>query len=140
MQIISERKRPVWVWVIAIWFVVGAVVSLASYLAIRSGAIPIKASHQAYLDSLNFIDHAATILLTCMNVLGAIFLFLLRKEAVTLLLGALVLNVLLTTWHVFMKGLASAVSGGFVAIFFGLSLPCMVCYYAWHLKSTKVLT
>ena len=113
--------------------------SLASFLAIKTGAIQFNESQRAYFDSLNSFDHAATILLACMNLLGAVFLILLRKEAAYLFLVALVLNVFLTIWHALTKGFVAALSSGLIGPILGLGLLCVVCFYTWQLKRKQVL-
>lgn len=139
MQFISMKRRPVWVWLIVIFFFLVSLATLASFLGIRSGAIEINESKRAYIDGLSTIDYAASLLLTCLNLLAAVLLFRLRKEALYLFVCALVLNVLLTTWHVFTKGLAAVASGGLTTIVLGFGLPCLICYYTWRLKSKQVL-
>ncbi len=92
MQSIVMKRRPVWVWLIVIFFFVGSFANLASFLGIISGAIELNESKRAYFDSLNTVDYAASVLLACLNLLAAVFLFRLRKEALYLFFCALVLK------------------------------------------------
>ena len=140
MESPAPKKRTVWIWLIAIWFSMGAVFTLVSFFAVRSGAVPLSESQRAYFDSLGLVEHAAGILIASANLLGAAFLIMLRKEAMYLFWCSFCVNALLTAWHIATKGLAAMMSGGLAGILFGLCLLGAVCVYAWKLRQRQVLT
>ena len=140
VETVSIKKRNGWIWLIAIWFFVGASFSLASFIAIKTGALPINESQRLSFDSLGAFDHVASVLIAVANLLGAIFLLMLRKEAMFLFWGALSINLLLVVWHVETRGLAAVLGGGLVGIAYGLGLLGAVCVYTWKLTKRQVLT
>ncbi len=140
VETVSVKKRNGWIWLIAIWFFVCAAFSLASFIAVKTGAIPMTESQRLSFDNLGVFDHVASVLIAVANLLGAIFLLMLRKEAMFLFWGALSINVLLVVWHVETRGLAAVLGGGLVGIAYGLGLLGVVCFYTWKLTQRKVLT
>ena len=92
MESPAPKKRTVWIWLIAIWFSMGAVFTLVSFFAVRSGAVPLSESQRAYFDSLGLVEHAAGIVIASANLLGAAFLVMLRKEAMYLFWCAFCVN------------------------------------------------
>ena len=139
MNSLPPRKRTVWIWLIAIWFSIGAVFTLVSFFAVRSGAVPLSESQRAYFDSLGIIEHGASILIAGSNLLASAFLIVLRTEAVYLFCCAFCVNALLTAWHLATKGVAAMLGGGLVGIVFSLGLLGAVCVYTWKLWQRQVL-
>lgn len=139
VQTVPTRRRTVGIWMIAIWFFVGGAFSLASFIAVKVGAIPIDQTQQLQFDRLGAIDHIASVLIAVANVLGAVFLLMLRRIAVYLFWSSLAVNLLLISWHVANKGAAAVLGGGLVGIVFGLSLLGGVCLYVVKLSQRQVL-
>jgi hypothetical protein len=55
MQTASETpaRRPVWVWLISVYFFLSASWTLLSFYLIRIGAVPLTPPQRSYLESLN---------------------------------------------------------------------------------------
>jgi hypothetical protein len=135
-----ERKRPIWVWLLSLFFLLSAIWTLLSFYMIWSGAIPLGPTQQAYFDRLTPIDYALTIVIGLLNLSAAIALFLLRKIARDLFLASLGLSLILVAWQAATKGWVEALGGaGFVGVLIGYILLIVVCIYAWHLRKKGVL-
>jgi len=138
---IQKRKRPVWVWIISIFFFFSAGWTLLSFYLVGTGVIPLNTAQQAYFDSLTALDYGLTILVGLANLIGAIALFFLRKIALHLFASALTVNFLMLIWHALNKGWVAAISGpGLVGAFIGWGVLLAVCAYAWKLTKSGVLT
>ena len=135
-----HRKRPIWIWLISLFFFVSAIWTLLSFYLIWSGAIPLEPAQRAYFDRLTLIDHALTIVVGLLNLSGAIALFLLRRIARNLFLSSLGMSLILAAWQAATKGWVEAIGGaGFVGVLIGYALLIVVCIYAWHLSKEGVL-
>jgi hypothetical protein len=135
-----ERKRPIWVWLLSLFFLLSAIWTLLSFFMIWSGAIPLEPAQKAYFDRLTPIDYALTIVVGLLNLSAAIALFLLRKIARDLFLASLALSLILAAWQAATKGWVDALGGpGFVGVLIGYILLIAVCIYAWHLRRKGVL-
>jgi len=56
-----KKGRPVLVWVIFVYFVFSAGFTALSFLLILSGAMPLDANTQEYMDNLSTLDYLMTI-------------------------------------------------------------------------------
>jgi len=137
----ARQKRPIWVWLISIFFFVSAGRTLLSFFLIFSGIIPIDALPKAYFERLTAIDYAATIIIEASSFIGAIALFLLRRFAVAVFATALALTFAIIIWQPVTKGWIEAMTGpGLVGVLVGYALLLiLVCAYAWHLNRKGVL-
>ena len=136
----KAKKRPGWVWVISIFIFFSAAWTLLSFYLIYSGAIPLQPEQKAYFARLTSVDYSLTILLGITNLIGAVALFFLRRIAFYLFVGVLVLNSVMTLWHVLFKDWATAMGGaGLFGMLIGYGLIVAVCLYAWKLKKSGVL-
>ncbi|SDH98115.1 hypothetical protein [Propionivibrio dicarboxylicus] len=136
MNSAAPRKRNFWIWLIIIWSFGSGVLSLFSFFAVEFGAIPLSDAQRAYFDNLGLLDHLAGVLSAALNLLGAITLFKLRKQAVYLFFCAFGISVLLTGWHAVTRGL----SGGLVELGIGLGLLGAVCVYVQKLAKEQCLS
>src|SRR5262245_18525523 len=111
-----HRKRPIWVWLISLFFLVSAIWTLLSLYLIWSGAIPLEPAQQAYFDRLTLIDHVLTIVVGVLNLSGAIALFLLRKIARDLFLSSLGMRLFLALWVSSTQGWIEVLGRGGLAL------------------------
>src|SRR4051794_32950773 len=91
---LATPRRPNWVWVIAVLYVLGGLWSLFITTMMHSGAIPTPPAAPAYYDSLSTLDYTLTFLTTALNVIGGILLFRLRAQGLVFLAGAAVSSLL----------------------------------------------
>lgn len=137
----GSSKRPILVWVISIFVFLSSAWALYSIFLVTSGGVPLTPEQQQYFDNLSTFDYASSIAIGLLNVAGAVALLLLRKEAFPLFAGSLGLNILVTIWHALAKNWLEAIGqSGLVGVFIGLGIAAAVCFYAWHLKRTGVLS
>jgi hypothetical protein len=133
----GQRKRPVWVWVIAVYLALSASFTAFSYYAVFSGKIPVAPAQQAYFAALTPLDHAMTAVIFICVVCGGVSLFLLRKIAVQFFIAALVCNASLTLWQA-LGG--RPVPAGLIGIIVGLLLVLSITLYAANLAKKHILT
>ncbi len=136
----EKRKRPVWVWVISILFFLSAASTLFSYYLIASGKIPLSPTEKAYLESLTSVDITISILIGLINLIGAVNLFLLRKQAFYFFLSAFILNVAVTVWQILNKGFVEAMqASGLIGMLIGWGILVVVCVYTKKLEKSGIL-
>lgn len=135
-----RQERSVWIWAASLWFLFSATLTLISLYSFRMGIVSVDDKQKAYFEAMTSFDYVATTTLASLNLLGAVFLFLLRKPAPYLFSAAFALNVLFTTWHAMGKGMLSVISAGHLTSFvFGLAIQLAVCIYCWRLTKQRVL-
>jgi len=136
----QKMRRPVWVWIIAIFYCISIPLTLLGFYLILSGSSTMPTAQQAYFNSLTAFDYSITIIIAIANLFGAITLFLLRRTALLYLTCALVLNVILHIWHVLSKGYPTAAGVSVVSMVLSLAIAFAVCIYTWKLCEKDVLT
>ena len=137
----NRRRRPVGVWLISLFCVLSPGWTLLSYLLIGSGAIPVNASQEAYLNSLGIAGYVLSIGASVAILAAGITLFLLKKVSFWLFVGGLTANLLLTVWQALTKGWVSAIGGsGLLGALLAWILLVAVCVYVWSLRRRGVLT
>jgi hypothetical protein len=121
------RGRPVWVWVICIFYLFSAGFTLFSLSLVRSGSVQLTPAQAQYFENLTAFDYLQTFTLSFLTISGAIALFFLRKSAFYLFAASLAFNILLTIWHAATKGWVAALSGsGLVGALLGLAMVLVV--------------
>ena len=133
-------RRPVWVWIIFVFYVFSAASTLISYFLLFSGAINIPEEQKQYMANLTFADHALTFLMGTVNLVAAVLFFRLKKVSAYLFPASFVVGLLMTLWHVATKGWLTAMGGsGLIGALFGWAIAGAVCAYAWRLRKNGVL-
>ncbi|HKK05959.1 MAG TPA: hypothetical protein VKA50_08940 [Gammaproteobacteria bacterium] len=80
-------KRPVLVWIIAIFALIGVISGAVGTLMLMSGHIPmVNEAERAYMQGLTPLDHLLTFIGLGLYALGALYLFRLKKVAVNILI------------------------------------------------------
>lgn len=134
-----ERGRPILVWIIAILILGSTAMTLWFGYAVITGQVPLPPSEQFYFDNLGTIDYLLMFCSMMLNLYAAIALFFMRHAALYFFVTALVLNAMLTTWHLFSKGWIMATGGDTVSLALGYSLQIGVCLYCWWLARDERL-
>ena len=141
MKNTKKKKRPIWIWVISIFYFLSAGYTLLSFYLIYTGTITLTPAMQAYFDSLSTFDYSITILTGTANFFGAITLFLLRKQAFYLFSGALCAGILLTISHTICKGWATAIGGsGLIGMLISWGIALAVITYSKKLIKRGLIT
>lgn len=134
------NKRPTLVWVISIFLFLSAAWTLFSFFLIFSGAVPLDAASQAYFASIGFFDWLVTGAIFALNLSAAIALFMLRKVAVNLFIGAFAINILSTVVTVFRTNWTEALgSSGLLGVLIGWGIALAIIFYARSLAQKGVL-
>lgn len=107
----KSRKRPVLVWIIALFYILSGGWTIISFILILSGAVQLNEPEQAYFDTQTNLDILLTIIIGAANLIGAILLFLLRRYAYYCFLGAFSLSILLTAYHILFKNWLTVIGG-----------------------------
>jgi len=136
----EATRRPKLVWVIAVLYVFGATWGLLSLVLTRLGTIPIPPETRGYYDGLTIIDYGVAIVVTLLNVTGAVLLFRLRSRAVGFLAAAVGISALSLFHQLFTPAFRAAlVAPGSFGVVIGLAVSIAVVIYAYRLKSRGVL-
>ncbi len=136
----AESKRPVLVWVISICYFLSAGWTLLSVALILSGAMPPNEAQKQYFQSLSAFDHGSTIVISGANLLGAVFLFLLKKQAFYLFSGAFTVGIALTVIQIFTKNWLGAIGiPGFIGALLGWGIIVAIILYSRSLITKGVL-
>ena len=136
----TERKRPVLVWVISIFYVVSAAFTALSFYLVYSGSIPLQPQQAQYFDALTTFDWFSTLLIGVINFSAALLLFLMRKQAAYLFPSGFALGLAVTIWHTLTKGwLAALGDAGLVGAMIGWGISIAVCVYCWRLLQRGAL-
>lgn len=133
-------RRPKLVWVIALIYVFGALWGLLSLALTRLGTIPMPTETQAYYEGLTIIDYGFAVVVTLLNVTGAVLLFRLRSKAIGFLGAAVGVSALSLLYQLstpaFRAALAAPGSSGMIV---GLAVSIAVIIYAYRLKLRGIL-
>ena len=136
----SESRRPVWVWVIGIFYVLSAGLSLLSLMVVYGGAGQLTPGQTAYFGSMTRVDWLLSASIGVTGLAGATALFLLRRVAVRLFMAALALNVGLTGYQLARTNVTQVLGGpGLLGVLLGWSALVAVILYARSLAIKDVL-
>lgn len=136
----NQAKRPVLVWVIAVFYGISAVLTALSFYLIYSDRIPLDSELQAFFASQSAFDQVRTFVIGATNLGAAIFLFLMRKPAAYLFPLGFGLELVATFWEVLTGDWQTAFSaGGWVGVFIGTGISIAVCVYCWRLLQRGAL-
>jgi hypothetical protein len=135
----TGTKRPLLVWLITLFSGLAIVLTLASFVLVYSGRVPLNPAEKSYFQGLGIFDHATTALLMVLNTAGVILLFRLRKSAVPLIVGASALNLALTIRAELVTRWAQATGPVHTGAICGVGLALAIAYYAENLRRKRLL-
>ena len=140
IRVESKAKRPVLVWVISIYYLISAGFTILSIVLIYSGLIPVDGVQKEYFDGLTLFDHISTVLIGSLNLLGAVFLFILRKHAFHLFLAGFVAGLIATAYHILAKNWIETIgTAGFIGAAIGWGISISIIFYTKRLSNRKIL-
>jgi magnesium-transporting ATPase (P-type) len=131
-------ERPLWVWIITIFYAISILFAAFSLYLVLSGKMPGSPIQHAYFAGLTPLDNIVTALIGVCNVGGAISLFLLRKMALPFFITAFGLNVALTIWQISYRNLLAV--SGVVPLGLGLLVSLAIILYAANLSKRRILS
>ena len=137
---VLPSNRPALVWVISLLYFAGAALLPLSYLIIYSGVFPLPAEQKEYFANQTIFDHSLTLVVTLINLVGAVHLFLLKKQAFLFFLSAFVLGVFVTVYQIFAKNWLSAIDlTGSISTVMGWIIGIAILVYTKRLQAKDVL-
>ena len=135
-QSIRERKRPILVWVISIYYIYAFIWGLWASIPVIRAEVPVSTNPDSgkFILTINFLT-------TGLWFVASIFLIFFRKAAVSLFVAGFLIGLgytLLTIpdWRRFLALPLAWLTG----ILIGELVKLSICVYAWYLKRTGVLT
>ncbi len=131
------NKRPVWVWVISVFYILSAAWTCIAWYMVISKGMYVTPEGKTYLESLTAFDYAISIIQALLSLSAAVMLFLLRKVAYRLFCTALVVALIATAWHTLARGWLTAmqsIRGGLFGAVMGVALLFAVCFYTGRLR------
>jgi len=138
MQTATETptRRPVWVWLISVYFFLSASWTLLSFYLIRIGAVPLTPPQRSYFESLNGADYLLTIIGALLTLSAAVSLFLLSKSAYYLFCATLAFNIAYTLWHIISRHWISVIGvAGLAGAGIGSLIMFVICLYTARLMA-----
>lgn len=133
-------NRPALVWVISIFYFVSAGWVLLSFALIFSGLIPLTDVQKTYFQAQTVFDYGSTALIGGANLVGAVLLFLLRRQAFPFFLTAFSFGLIQTLYQIVTKNWLGAIGGpGLVGAVIGWGISIAIIVYTWRLVSKGVL-
>jgi hypothetical protein len=140
---LARPHRPVPIWVIAIVVLCATAFSLFSIAMVPSMlavSSDVGDAQRQFLESqttLNYVLAVATIL---GNLTGAVLLFLMKRQALYVFIGALVLALANTTYNIFVNNWLTAVgSTGLIVALAGWAVNVIIILYVWSLFRKQLL-
>ena len=134
------NKRPFFVWLIAIFYLLSTLFSVLSLSLVLSGSLPLTPEQEAYFSSLSTLDYLFSFVIDLTVFAGTVALFFLRRVALYLFCGSFDLIVLMSIWHLMTRDFLSALpGGGLLGFILGLGILAAVCLYTWKLRRAGVL-
>ncbi|MBE2179053.1 MAG: hypothetical protein IAE97_01080 [Chthoniobacterales bacterium] len=133
-------NRPALVWVISIFYVVSVGWVALSFALIFSGLIPLTDVQKAYFQAQTVFDYESTALIGGANLVGAVLLLLLRRQAFPFFLTAFSFGLIQTLYQIVTKNWLGAIGGpGLVGAVIGWGISIAIILYTWRLVSKGVL-
>lgn len=133
-------NRPALVWVISIFYFVSIGWGLFSIALVYSGFVPLTGVQKAYFEAQTVFDCGSTALVTAANLIGAVLLFLLRKQALHFFVAAFSVGLILTFYQAVAKNWLGAIGAhGLVGSVIGSGINIAIILYTWRLVSKGVL-
>jgi hypothetical protein len=136
----TAPSRPAWIWVIGIFYLLSAGLSLLTLTLVFSGASELTPGQAAYFGSMNTVDWLLSASIAITGLAGATALFLLRRIAVRLFIAALGLNVVATLYQMARTNVTQVLGGaGLLGVLLAWSVLGAVILYARSLANKDVL-
>lgn len=133
--------RPVLVWIISILNFIGGVWGLIFLVLVLADIFPLPPELKAHYASLTLADHAMTVGMSVINIVGAILLFRLRALAAHVMAAGLVVSLLTMLYAAIFttsfREIVMASSG--IGVLLGTILSIAVVAYVYHLRAKGVL-
>ena len=128
----TDKRRPVVVWIILAFYTLGTALSIFVYWGGLSRLLGEVSFHES-----SFFDRILEFLLEVTNLWGAVALFQLRRHALYVFIGALVIRSVSMLWH--QPGIVLFDQTGLRVLAGSLALPLAVTAYTWRQTRNGIL-
>jgi len=135
-----STQRPILVWIISGFFFLSAGYTLYAFISLISGATPLNAQQQLYVDSLTPINYMTSIGIAALNLSAAVMLFLLKKQAAPLFLAGFTLGILSGVYNIATTNWLETGAASVVGFFLSQLLVLAVVAYVFKLRKRGTLT
>jgi len=134
------KNRPVWVWLISIFYILTNSSSLLSYALIHFEVFTLSEPQMAYFENLTAIDYVLSIGNSVLVITAAAFLLSMKKASVNLFGAAFILNFITTALQVNKINFNESLKvPGLLAMFVGVALVFGVYLYCRRLNMRGLL-
>lgn len=130
----SAKKRPVPVWLIAIFGILAALSQLISHTALISGALPLDERMQSHLDSWSLLDKAWPYLLNIVLLAASKSLLAMKKVSLQLYISYLILVTIATVQHAITTKWIETFGKGALSALGGLAIFTIIVVYVYRLR------
>jgi hypothetical protein len=142
------RIRPGWVWGIVILYIVSTASAIFTQVLRVLNVLPTTPVTDEYYSKLTTVDWVLTVVIGAIQLIAAVLLWLLRRQALWLFAAAFFLGTGNFIWQILGKGLGQIFASfgviGVVSMIFGLALGLIlsaaILAYVWSLCRNGVLT
>lgn len=136
-----RHRRPVLVWLIAIYYGLSGAWTALSFILIRRGAIPMSDAQRAYFSEIGPIEWAQAVASAILFLAFAVQLFRLRASAIPLLALAFVLTIASTAWQMLTTNWVEAIgTPGLVGTAVAWAVMIAILLYCRRLRTKEILT
>lgn len=129
-------KRPVLVWVVFIYYLMGLTGFLLGWYKMYTGEITVPGGSEAYIKSFDFIVSGLDVLI---GAIGAVMLFYLRKVAFYFFIALAVITPLSFLRMIFVKNLLELYPFAWISFFVSISILAFICVYIKRLEKRGIL-
>ncbi len=137
----QKRKRPIGVWVIAIYSFLWVLGTSLSFYLVNPEAVAMNPAAEAFYNSVTIIDYGGVIFDCLVILFAGICLFRLRKIAFYLFVIYLLHVIPTTVWHIFTNNLLATMNNArFLGVVISWAIVIWACFYSWKLTQRGVLT
>lgn len=136
-ETLMTRKRPTWVWIICVFYLVSFLWTSLSWYMIFSGSIVLSPEVKAYMESLTSFDYGLTTIQALISISAAVALFFLRKQAYYLFWSSFGVGLFAIAWQTALRSWLTAmrsIKGGTTGELIGMGILLAVCIYTRKLR------
>ena len=137
---LSQIKRPFFIWLILISYIISAAFTLLSYILNTFHLVPLLEGLETVYNPTT-MDYVFEIIFTVLNLTGAIWLFQLKRKSYYLFLIILGLNLITSAYHLLFKdNLFGIASVSLVIEMFGWLTTIIIIIYIRKYIKEKLLS
>ena len=137
-----KKKKPIMVWIIFIYILLTSTWGQFNYISTVLNYVDLPEKFHPYFQQLTTLDLLLSFPVSICSLIAAIFLFRLDKRTVKLWCVTLIVGLILTIYHSFIKNWGDyqlqgyQIYGGFIA----LIIPLIILLYSYWISKKNILT